>query len=215
VGFSLALSASQTVWLFSALCGDTGVGVYYRTSARRIKKVTPVSDRLSFPHFAHHMTGIKIMDPISGLNALKLIADASKLLGNIIPSAGKLQAELFTVRSQLVEAHQVALELQMAYATASQRVLDLEKEIQRHLDWTAELDRYDMIDIAPGRPAYGLKTSSQKAGEPMHYLCINCANTGKKSVLQRNSVGYQSVFKCFLCNAEVADGTPAFGHRGK
>jgi len=147
------------------------------------------------------------MTPAEALAGIKLIAESAKALGNILPSSGKLRSELSKVHSSLVQAQQVALDLQTALATANQRVFELEEQIKKGLDWTTELERYELTEITAGVVVYRLKASAQKSDEAPHSLCVQCAQDGKKAFLQRKTIGTKGFLDCPRCNAAIADGT--------
>jgi hypothetical protein len=89
-----------------------------------------------------------------------------------------------------------------------ERIRDLEEEVRRAKAWEETKQRYALQQPFPGTFVYVLKTQSQSL-EPMHSICANCYELGKRSILQlkTQSISYD-LYECPNCKATVrATGT--------
>lgn len=87
-------------------------------------------------------------------------------LQNIIIS---LQNEMFSMQSEQSKL------LQIKY--------DLEKKLMECENWDKIKSQYELKEVNSGRFVYAPKPDSNLS-EPDHWLCTNCFNDGKKSILQ-------------------------------
>lgn len=70
-------------------------------------------------------------------------------------------------------------------------------------DWEADKQRYQLCDIGKGVVALALKPAMSNS-EPMHYLCADCAASGKKSYLQPHHRGpHYEQYKCNGCGFDI------------
>lgn len=74
---------------------------------------------------------------------------------------------------------------------------DLEKKLIEHENWDTEKSQYELKKVTPGVFVYSHKPNDDLA-EPDHWLCANCFNNGKKSIIQPNprSTSYWICPKC-------------------
>jgi len=89
------------------------------------------------------------------------------------------------------------------YAAGLKRIDALEAEIVRLKDWSAEKQRYELADAGNGCLAYRLK-AGMGDGEPPHWLCPNCYEDGKKSILQpQKHPGLSETLDCPRCQTRL------------
>lgn len=92
---------------------------------------------------------------------------------------------------------------QQSHAEALKRIDDLEKEILRLKDWSAEKQNYQLKSIDPSGFAY-MPKSGMENGEPRHWLCTNCYQNSEKSILQmKGTIGQFAVYHCNRCSGEM------------
>ncbi|WP_312313151.1 hypothetical protein [Sphingobium yanoikuyae] len=129
----------------------------------------------------------------AGLNSLKAAKDILQAL-NGIQSAVAVNEVKFNLQSLLLNAQQSLFAAQEAQAAAAKRIADLEQQIVRLKDWSAEKGRYQLRDVGRGSFAYVVKPGMEQ-GEPPHWLCTNCFDHGRKSFMQSkgNGVGNRTV----------------------
>lgn len=103
------------------------------------------------------------------------LRDAAQILEKTV----ELNQKILTVQTALADA-------QAEQATLIQVIRNLEEDVARLKAWEAEKQRYELTDISGGNGsiAYVIK-DSVKGAEPLHYICANCYEHNKKSILQR------------------------------
>ena len=133
---------------------------------------------------------------------------ASKMAGGILKLTNdvKVQEAVIALNHQVID---LQTKLFAAHAKCEE-LTEIKREIERKLvareNWNAEADRYQLVDLASGIPVYAL--NPDKAGtEPLHYLCPNCFQKQKKSILHRPAVDHAN-YKCDECSFDVRP-TPA------
>jgi hypothetical protein len=130
-----------------------------------------------------------------GLSALKTAFDIAKGLKDIDDATRRNAA--------VIELQEKILAAQSAQSSLLEHVSQLEKEVTKLKDWEADKKRYQLADIGNGVVALALKPAMSN-GEPMHYLCADCAAKGQKSHLQPHIRGQQyTEYKCNGCRFEI------------
>jgi hypothetical protein len=143
-----------------------------------------------------------VAEAISGLGAVKTAFDMVKALQGIHDVAARDRA--------VIEVQKEILIAQETQSALVRRVSELEAEVTRLKAWEADKKRYQLTDIGKGVVALALKPA-MSGGEPMHYLCADCAAGGKKSYLQPHVRGaYYEQCKCNGCGFDIGidKGTP-------
>jgi hypothetical protein len=103
----------------------------------------------------------------------------------------------------------VAIELQEkifaardAQSAALERIRELEKEVADLKAWDRDKQRYELADVGDGTFAYLLK-EAMRGSEPPHYICANCYEKNKKSVLHHMRTGSMGdLLTCNSCGAK-------------
>lgn len=116
---------------------------------------------------------------MSGLNAA----------GNMVQSFLKLKSEI-EIQAKVIEFQSVINAAQMSTAKAqseyflmAEKVRELEEQLRTIKAWEAEKQRYELKAPHAGCMVYALKKSVSN-GEIAHYICANCYQHGKRSILQ-------------------------------
>lgn len=140
------------------------------------------------------LTEIAIM--IKGIN------DAITIVKSLKPS-DKVQA-LLKIRSDILENLEAirvgALTLQEERFAIIKEKDELAKKILEFENWANTERNYELTEIARQSFVYRSKKSDQST-EPMHYLCPNCYQERKKSILQYK--GPVSGFSCHKCHFHI------------
>ena len=141
----------------------------------------------------------------AGLSSMKAAKDVLQAF-NGVQTAIAVQEVKFTLQSLILDAQQGLFAAQEAQSAHVRRIADLEQEIMRLKDWSADKERYHLVDVWNGSVAYTPKPGME-GGEPAHWLCSNCFNQGRKSYLAaQGQVGPNVVWKCNDCKGTVAIG---------
>jgi hypothetical protein len=94
------------------------------------------------------------------------------------------------VQSKVIELQSTILEAQSGLFAANEersalieKIRQLEKQVADLEAWNSEKERYALTDVGGGNVAYLPKPSMRGTG-PAHYMCANCYEQRKKSILQ-------------------------------
>lgn len=139
---------------------------------------------------------------IQSLNAMRQISQAMLDIRDSAMMQGKA-AELSKVAFEALER---AFESQAAAAQLQEEKRALEAKLREFETWTAEKQRYELKEIGTGAFAYVVK-DAMRGAEPVHWLCANCFQQGKASILQitgmRGPFGDTQIWGCHACNAAI------------
>ena len=105
---------------------------------------------------------------------------------------------LIEVQEKSLSLIQSNQELLVTNESLKQQLADNEK-------WEQEQTRYVLENVGNGATVYSLDPE-KASGQPLHWLCPNCFEDRKKSMLQRTGKTdgiLASVFKCNRCKSEV------------
>lgn len=136
-----------------------------------------------------------MVDPITGLGAVKAAFDLAKSLKNINDA---------TVRNgAVIELQEKILSAQETQTALVQRVSELEAKVAEFEAWEAQKKRYALKDFGGDTFAYELK-ATEANGEPFHSACPNCYQNRHISILQgRGEDAFKrEMFVCHKCKAD-------------
>lgn len=135
--------------------------------------------------------------------SLKTALDMTKAFLDV-KGAVEVQGKVFELQRVILAAQQDTFTAQEAQAALLARVRDLEKQIADLQTWDREKERYELAELTTGVLAYRLKPQPEKT-EPDHWLCPNCFDSHKRSVLQKEqwSHGRLQVMVCNSCGAQL------------
>lgn len=87
------------------------------------------------------------------------------------------------VQIKLTDAVASELASQEKQAELLERVRELERRLSEFESWDAQMQRYELFAFETKAMAYALKQGMEN-GQPMHYLCLSCADKRQRSTLQ-------------------------------
>lgn len=138
----------------------------------------------------------------AGLSSLKTMKDIVQGL-NAAKNEAALNSVKIDLQGLILEAQQGLFAAQEAQSADARRIADLEQELVRLKDWSAEKQRYELTSFRGGSVAYAQKPSVENRQAP-HWLCANCFEQGRKSFLQHQAdVGPSAVYSCGGCTAHM------------
>lgn len=117
------------------------------------------------------------------------------------------------VNAKAIELQQIIIKLQQdifsaqdSQRVANEEILSLKKEISDLKKVNGNMERYKLCSPFTGSAVYGIP-KGDASKEPAHYLCANCFQAGKKSVLnpKTNEKGFQD-FVCPACRTTISTG---------
>lgn len=151
----------------------------------------------------------------AAVGSLKVAGDIAMGLINLKTMA-EVQAKAIELNQKIIAAQHEIFAANAAQSTLVERVRDLEKQIARMEAWEAQKKRYQMASVLAGTTIYALK-KSMSDGEPPHYICASCYQTGHRSILQNGQD--MKTMRTFLvcpnpaCKAETPTGYNGFPQR--
>lgn len=136
--------------------------------------------------------------------SLQATANIAKALIGVRDQA-MIDAKLIELNQSLITAQGNVMQAQSEQSALIQEVCDLKQKIMDMENWRNEQQRYQLISPWAGGFVYALKESC-KGADPPHWICQQCYEKGRKSVLQNCQKHDRRIFytlKCFNCNFEV------------
>lgn len=117
------------------------------------------------------------------------------------------QDKVLALKLLVFEAREMAFGAQENFSELQSKILELEEKIAKHDQWTAESRRYQLFQPQVLQSlVYGV-IESLADGEPPHYLCTNCHQQRRKSILNGalDARGW-SIMVCPACKSEIRSG---------
>lgn len=138
----------------------------------------PIARRLGSWLFLHFING-----------GLKAAGDLAKAFLQLKSDAER-QAKVIELQSIILAAQSNAIAAQSDQFAMLEEVRALKEEIAQVKAWETEKQRYQMVSPFSGATVYALKEAMSN-GEPPHYICANCYQNGKRSILQCKTPTYK------------------------
>lgn len=98
----------------------------------------------------------------------------------------EVQAKAIELNGLILNAQSDLFAANASQTALVQEVGELKDQIIRMKDWEAQKQRYQLAAPYPGCLVYALK-KTMSGGEPPHYICTNCYESSKRSILQLSS----------------------------
>lgn len=112
----------------------------------------------------------------------------------------RTQAELL---ERLIGIQHEALSVQNRHSELIKEKDELQKKLIEFDKWEEVTESYRLLEVQTGKFVYSLK-NPQLSSEPIHWLCTNCFDDRKKSILQavfRND--FDALYACPRCKANL------------
>jgi hypothetical protein len=120
-----------------------------------------------------------------------------------VRDADQMQTNISELTRELMSAQSWALAAQSSQLELFQSVRCLEDELAKLKAWNLERYRYELQSVGPGAIAYVLK-QSMRGAEPVHWICANCFQSGKKRFLNESHFDLHFVYyKCNECTGKI------------
>jgi rubrerythrin len=138
-----------------------------------------------------------------GIAEVKAGYDGAKAALDILKGVQSLQSEA-AKNEAVIDVQRHVIEAQQGLSTSLKRIDELEEEVARLTDWTAQKGRYELADTGQGSLAYRLREGLEPP-EPQHWICPQCYEDGKKSILKTETlfVGRAETLVCHRCGFDV------------
>jgi hypothetical protein len=103
----------------------------------------------------------------------------------------------------VIDLQQTILAAQQEQSVLIEKVRELEKEVTELKAWGAEKEKYELKNVGRGAFAYVRKKDAQPS-EPSHWLCAQCYQNSKKSILQYHHGDHRDhVYDCSACGGKI------------
>lgn len=153
-----------------------------------------------------------ISEIMTAWQSLKVAGDLAKGLIDLKTMA-EIQTNTAELNQKILAAQGDLFAANATHAALIEEVGELKERLLRMENWDAQKKRYRLVAVSAGTAAYALK-KSMSDGEPPHYLCTNCYENGKRSILNaghsmRALGGYTVVLICTVPTCKVIIDTGA------
>jgi hypothetical protein len=127
-------------------------------------------------------------------SGLKIAGDIAKSFLEL-KSISDVQGKVIELQSAILSAQGSALSANADQAAMVEEIRTLKEEISRVKAWETKKQRYKLHTPWPGAVVYALKESMSQ-GEPPHWICTQCYENGRASILnyQTSSSGAGGYF---------------------
>jgi len=144
-----------------------------------------------------------------GIIEVKAGYDAAKAAFQIAQGMSALKTEA-AINGAIIELQRHTVDAQRGLSASLETIGELEKEIVRLENWSAEKERYKLKAISPRAYAYTIKPGIEGGDDP-HWLCQPCFDSSHKSVLQwagktvspSGITGTFATWGCRRCGQEI------------
>ncbi len=133
---------------------------------------------------------------------LKLAGDIAKGLLEL-KTLSEVRGKVSELQNALLSAQTSAIEANAAQFSMVEEIRALKEEMARMKAWNSEKQRYQLYAPWNGAVVYALKKTMSNS-EPPHWICTNCYEDGKKSILtQQMTTGFVVEFLCPSCGCRL------------
>ena len=132
--------------------------------------------------------------------ALASLSSATGIISSLLSlrDFSKYATQLTDLQRHIIQANSLIISEQATHALLSTKIHELEKEIMRLKDWSAEKEKYGRTQISKGVFAY-IERDYVGSLEEAHKMCCNCFDKTIKSTLQQKrkvGQGWQHILVC-------------------
>jgi hypothetical protein len=140
--------------------------------------------------------------PADLITSLRSAVEITKAMMDI-SDAERMRTKIVELTKEIMSAQSCALATQSAQLELLQNKRGLEDELTKLKAWNIEKYRYELRSVGPGAIAYVLK-QSMRGAEPVHWICANCFESGKKRFLNESHSDLHFVYhKCQECAGKI------------
>lgn len=118
-----------------------------------------------------------------------------------LKATSEIQAKVIELQDAILSTQNSALAANAHQAAMVEEIRNLKEEIARIKAWEEEKQRYKLVSPWQGTMLYTLKKESSLT-EPPHWICANCYENGRKSILNTQKKHIDYVLVCPACKFE-------------
>lgn len=140
------------------------------------------------------------------VSSMKTAFDIAKAISEM-KSMTDVQGKVIELQQAILAAQSSAMTANAEQFAALEELRKLKEELEKTKGWELEKSRYRLFQGSSGGVVYAVRQSCQKENEPPHYLCANCFEQGRKSILNNHtgSTGFNN-WLCPVCKAQFPTG---------
>ena len=146
-------------------------------------------------------------DISAGLTTFKQVIPLFRTLIKKAPQQGASEEFTRQLNDAVIEMQQAVIDAQVMVlashaeeAKLRSRLQELERQTTSAEIWSKEISRYKLTDLGVIKGiVYALREEYLIENELMHYLCVNCAEGGIKSILQKTDIA-RMPYMCIRCD---------------
>ena len=145
-------------------------------------------------------------DPVTIGGALASLKAASDIVGILYKAklAADVQEQVSHLKQLIFNAREQAFDAQEELSLVKAEVAKLNRQIDAFSQWGEDRQRYQMFQPLDVHSVVYALRESLAGGEPAHYLCANCYQQHRKSILNNGQTKSQwTTFDCPNCKASI------------
>lgn len=143
------------------------------------------------------MTAVGAFSAVTkGLQSLKDLA-----------TSGDAQAKISDLYGIIISGQAIAFEDNLKQRALLETIEELKDQIRAMEAWDSEKQRYQLARPWMGAVVYALKKSASN-NEPPHWICTNCYNDGKKSLLNYTPTASRADKQTLICRCKTIVASP-------
>ena len=137
--------------------------------------------------------------------SLKTAFDIAKAISEM-KSMTDVQGKVIELQQAILAAQSSAMTANSEQFAALEELREIRAELDTSKGWELEKKRFSLFQ-GSGGVVYALRESQKNEGEPPHYLCANCFDQGRKSIINNHQAvtGFTN-WLCPTCKAQFPTG---------
>lgn len=143
---------------------------------------------------------------VTAVGAFSAVIKGVEALKNLATSADA-QAKISDLYGIILSGQAIAFEDNLKQRALLETIEELKDQIRAMEAWNSEKQRYQLARPWTGAVVYALKKSASN-GEPPHWICANCYNDGKKSLLNYAPTETRAERKTLVCRCKTLVPSP-------
>lgn len=122
------------------------------------------------------------MEPTTLLSSIKTVIDITKSISKLSKKDSPIDDKARELTQTIIDTQGQILTMYAEYQKVLQSNHDITQKLMEIENWEKEKTKYKLVEISKGVVIYAFD-SSQNPSIPSHYICKNCYNEQKASIL--------------------------------
>ena len=142
----------------------------------------------------------------AAVSGLKAASDIAKGISTLHTMA-EVQDTVIKLQRTILDAQDAALEAKRQLMDADEELRAARAQLKMAADFGAEKPRFALVPV-PGGVVRALRVSAKEQDEPPYYLCPNCFDQGRRSMLHNgtDTPGRETDWLCNACKVRISTG---------